>query len=83
MNLPHSTLAQLVAVHGSRVRRRTAMELLGIRDKEVFKKVVDANPAMKHKLNGEQQTRYRTDAIWELLQAKPASPGVRSAGRKN
>ena len=62
-------LAAFVRAHGERVRRARAMALLQIRDKHVFKKVVDANPAMKHKLRGEGQSKYLTTVIFSLLPA--------------
>ena len=55
--------------HGARVRRRQAMRLLSIRDAALFKKVVDANPDLKHKLNGEGQTKYLTAVIFRLTSA--------------
>ena len=62
-------LAAFVRRHGARVRRAEAMILLAIRSKELFKKVVDANPKMKHKLRGEGQTKYLTTVIFNLLPA--------------
>lgn len=62
-------LESFVERHGARVRRAEAMQLLQIHDKRVFKKVVDANPQMKHRLRGEGQTKYLTSAIWHLLPA--------------
>lgn len=42
----------------------------------VFKKVVDANPQLKHKLPGETRCRYLRDEIAKLLRAVPAAPTV-------
>ena len=61
------TLNQFQKDHGIRVRRAEAMALLGHKDKAVFKKVVDANPAMKHRLGGEGQDKYLTSVIYDLL----------------
>ena len=60
-------LVKFTARHGLRVRRQEAMQLLNIKDKCVFKKVVDANPAIKHSLLGEGQTKYLTTVIFDLL----------------
>lgn len=62
-------LAAFIREHGSRVRRTKAMMILGIQDSRTFKKVVDANPGMCHRLNGEGQTRYLTAVIFGLLPA--------------
>ena len=75
-------LAAFVQTHGSRVRRREAMALLGIRDKHVFQKVVDANPDLAHKLTGEGQTKYLTAVVFRLLgEIRPAANSSRCATR--
>lgn len=67
MSVNQTALNAFVARHGARVRRSQAMGLLGIRDGDVFKKVVDANPELKHKLTGEGQTKYLTSVIFGLV----------------
>lgn len=62
-------LAALVARHGVRVRAGVAMQLLCIADHETFRKVVDANPKLKHCLPGESQPKYLTAEIFALLPA--------------
>ena len=59
----------------ARVNRATAMRLLSVTG-YVFKKVVDANPQLKHKLPGETRCRYLRDEIAKLLRAVPAAPTV-------
>jgi hypothetical protein len=70
--------AAFVARHGARVRRAAAMKLLGLADKHTFQKVVDANPALRHKLIGEGQAKYLTGVIFDLLSsaARCATTGV-------
>ena len=68
-NDEQKVLAAFIKVHGLRLRRAQAMALLQIRDKAAFKKVVDANPGMRHKLSGEGQTRYLTAVVFGLLPA--------------
>ncbi len=64
-----------VAMHGARVRRGKAMELLCITDEEAFYKVVDANPHMRHRIKGESQSKYLTSVIYELITPKCATEG--------
>lgn len=51
----------------ARVTRAEAMRLLGCRSGRVFRKVVDANPRLKHRLPGETHFRYLTAVIKELV----------------
>ena len=68
----------------ARVNGRVARELLGIRDKGVFRKVVDANPQLVHKLAGEVRPKYLTRELQALLikSTRPV-PGVRTLGDKS
>lgn len=66
----------------ARVTRRLAMDLLAIRHAETFRKVVDANPDMVHRLPGETRAHYRTDVIARLL-ASPARCAASREGAKN
>jgi hypothetical protein len=50
-----------------RVGRREAMALLCVADSRTFKKVVDANPKLKHRLPGETRWRYLRVEIVRLL----------------
>lgn len=76
------TLGEFQREHGARVRRAEAMRLLGIVDKQAFRKVVDANPTLRHRLNGEAQDRYLTAAIHALLYTAPARCATRGEARK-
>jgi hypothetical protein len=58
----------------ARVQARRAMELLSVRTWATFRKVVDANPDLVHRLPGESRARYSTAVIASLL-ARRASPG--------
>jgi hypothetical protein len=58
----------------ARVKRHVAMELLSIDDDEVFRKVVDANPDLAHRLPGEKKAKYLTEVIAKLL--SPNNPAV-------
>lgn len=62
----------------ARVTRHVAMELLCIDDSRTFKKVVDANPEIKHTLPGEKRAKYLTSVIATLMRPAgetPALPG--------
>lgn len=50
-----------------RVTRREAMTLLGIKSDALFRKVVDANPDLCHRLPGETRCHYRMDRLSQLL----------------
>lgn len=52
--------------HGVRVPRAVAMALLSIADHETFNKVVDATPALRHRLPGESRDKYVTAVIYQL-----------------
>lgn len=67
----------------ARVSRTIAMQLLCISSKRVFKKVVDANPRLRHRLAGETRWRYLREEIARLLSpnAKPSVCDPR--GRKS
>ncbi len=60
-------LAAFLRANGQRVRRATAMQLLCIESEQTFKKVVDANPGLVHRLKGETQPKYVTAEIFRLL----------------
>lgn len=60
----------------ARITSGEAMQLLGIKAKATWRKVVDANPHLAHKLPGEVRAKYLTAAVLALL---PAS-GVRTLG---
>lgn len=72
--------AAFVQAHGARVRRATAMKLLGIEDGRTFKKVVDVNPGIVHKLKGEGQPKYLTAEIFGLL---PVSAWCATGGQES
>lgn len=55
----------------SRVARALAKKLLSCDNERTFKKVVDANPQLKHRLPGETRFKYLTDEIRKLLAPKP------------
>ena len=55
--------------HGARVRRAEAKLILGIRDNKTFRKVVDANPHLRHRIPGEDQDKYLTAVLFLLLPA--------------
>lgn len=57
----------------ARVTRHVAMELLCIDDSRTFKKVVDANPEIKHTLPGEKRAKYLTSVIVRLLDPRCAT----------
>jgi len=51
----------------ARVTRQVAMQLLCVTSKRTFKKVVDANPQLRHRLPGEVRYKYLRDEIAKLL----------------
>lgn len=57
----------------ARVTRAVAMELLCVNTDRAFKKVVDANPRLRHKLPGETRWRYLREEIARLLSPNAAS----------
>lgn len=61
-----AALAAFQREHGVRVRRAKAMELLGIARDDIFTKVVDATPELRHRLPGESRDRYVTAVIYQL-----------------
>jgi hypothetical protein len=61
----------------ARVNGKIAREVLGIADKETFRKVVDANPQVVHRLAGEVRPKYLTRELLALLRSVP---GVRALG---
>lgn len=60
-------LNSFIRLHGARVRRAQAMALLNVRSPETFRKIVDANPGLRHRLDGEGQTWYVTAVIFTML----------------
>lgn len=50
-----------------RVTRREAMGMLGIKCQATFRKVVDANPDLCHRLPGETRNHYLVARISQLL----------------
>jgi len=70
------TRDQFIILHGHRLRRAQAMQLLGVADKRVWRKVIDARPELRHRLPGERQDKYLAGVIYDLLPA----PGVRPRG---
>lgn len=59
-------LAAFQRAHGLRVRRSQAMALLSIGHADTFRKVVDANPGLAHRVPGEKQDKYVTSVIYNL-----------------
>lgn len=51
----------------ARVARATAMRILAITDDKVFRKVVDANPQVVHRIAGEVRAKYLTAELFRLL----------------
>ena len=76
-----------LAHYPARVSRAVAMELLCIKGAAHFRKVVDANPQMVHRLAGETRARYRTAIIFGLLSGlsndKPRVMPLGGSGRQN
>lgn len=72
--------ASLVERHGVRVRAGVAMQLLCIADADTFRKVVDANPQLKHCLPGEVQPKYLVAEIFALL---PTAAWCGTLGQEN
>jgi hypothetical protein len=62
-----NTLLEFQQAHGLRVRRAVAMALLDVSDERTFRKIVDANPELAHRIPGESQDRYVTSVIYRLL----------------
>jgi hypothetical protein len=52
----------------ARVTRHVAMELLCIVDPRVFRKVIDANPDLAHRLPGEKKAKYLLAIIARLME---------------
>lgn len=73
-------LREYVRAHGARVSRGLAMTLLCITDSHTFRKVVDANPALAHRLPGEGRSKYSTAEIHRLLAARARCAPVVAAG---
>ena len=63
----------------ARVNAKTACLILSITHKSVFRKVVDANPQVVHRLPGEVRPKYLTCELLALL--RPAH-GMRALGDK-
>lgn len=59
-----------------RVSRAVAMEILGV-DRETFRKILEVNPQLAHRIPGEVRAKYLTRELFALL--KPV-PGVQSLG---
>lgn len=72
MNEP-TGLQQLLKRHGARVRRKVAMEMLGVSCQKTFYKIVAGIPRIKHRLPGEGQDKYLVAVIFEI---NPKSAGV-------
>lgn len=64
----------------ARVNGKTAREILCVPDKEVFRKIVDANPQLVHRIPGEVRPKYLTRELLALLKSKQPVPGVRTLG---
>lgn len=64
------------AQQSARVNAAEARRMLGVRDKRVWRKVVDANPQLVHRLPGEVRNRYLTRELLKLL----PQPCVRPLG---
>jgi hypothetical protein len=62
-----------------RVDRHTARKLLAVNDDRTFRKIIDANPHIVHRIPGEVRAKYLTR---ELLALLPPVPGVRTLGDK-
>jgi len=56
----------------ARISRSVAMQLLCV-NRKTFKKVVDANPQLRHRLPGEQRDKYLTAEIAKLLSPRCAT----------
>ncbi len=61
----------------ARVNAKTAMDVLCVTDYEVFRKIVDANPQVRHLIAGEVRPKYLTAELKKLIQPVP---GVRALG---
>lgn len=67
----------------ARVTRARAMELLCIDDDRTFRKVIDANPQIAHRLPGETRAKYLTSELARLLKPRCATEGEeKDRGRK-
>lgn len=60
----------------ARVSRHVAMELLCVDDGRVFRKIVDANPNLAHRLPGEKRAKYLLSVIIRLLQPDRCATGA-------
>lgn len=67
----------------ARVSRQTAMSLLCIDNKATFRKVVDANPRLVHKLPGEKRAKYLTSVITELLSPNSRCVALREGANES
>ena len=63
--LPAELRTQLLG--HARVSRVLAMRALDVTEGRLFKKIVDANPDLVHRLPGETRAKYRTAVIARLL----------------
>jgi hypothetical protein len=54
----------------ARLSAREAMTFLGIKDRRTWRKVIDANPAMVHRLPGEDRPKYLTGELKKLIPTK-------------
>lgn len=54
----------------ARVNAAVARAYLGITDREVWRKVVDANPQLVHRIPGEVRAKYLTSELQKLLKSK-------------
>lgn len=58
-----------------RVTARVAMRMLDIHTWGLFRKVVDANPDLVHRLPGETRARYSVAVIQRLMSVRCVAPG--------
>jgi hypothetical protein len=64
-DLPTAVRTELL--EHARVTRAVAMRAFDVRDDETFKKIVDANPNLVHRLPGEIRMMFRSTEIVRLL----------------
>lgn len=50
-----------------RVNAKTAMAILNVKSRNVFRKIVDANPLVVHRIAGEVRPKYLTRQLLLLL----------------
>lgn len=67
----------------ARVNAKRAREILSVVSSNLFRKIVDANPQLVHRLPGEVRPKYLTSELLALLKKATRNSGVRTLGERS